>query len=381
MVVEFEDQYVDNLIFAGTTMILLAIVACIGAPLIIYHQYNRIYVFMKLTENSQFLVWAIVTVFIFTDHLLTWIPLFYNYIGWVRKEWNTQYQPVYWLTIIFWSLVAAVDIPVIAVIVRIRNKRNFPVPRLIRVLSRCCPVQWRNFFMQFVAIFHTVLAIQIFCFYSAMVFVAFIARPIHTVVLFAFFGVFIFFLVTSLMLLFARTEDINIIKSKCSRTLLTILAVLTYILFVFFICFYAFTFLRLTIFVGDTNLPNLRLPVYLLPTAIITILGVLAKVHLGEKESPFNYTFTSRKEDGQHREYMCTATTEWEDEEGELSTKQAGSKYFLTHMEAKKQATEKLQRKLMADMEEPIDTLEHCPTENEVAIAMNELADMEETTA
>ena len=211
IVVEFEDKYVNNLIFSCTSMTLLAILSCIGAPLIIHLQYSKLYEYMnpKHSEHSQFLVWAIVTIFILADHLLTWFPLFYHYVGWAQTEWNTRYQFVYWVTILFWSLVLAVDIPITAIIVYTGKKNDFPVPRLIIMLAcfnKCCSGKRQNIFLQFVAVLHSIIAIQIFCFYSAVVFMALIARPVHTAILVIFFASFVFFLVTSLMLLFTATQ-------------------------------------------------------------------------------------------------------------------------------------------------------------------------------
>ena len=241
---------------------------------------------MKTTLHSQFLVWAIVTVLIAVDHILSWIPLFYHYVGWAQAGWNTRYDRVYWVVISFWALVSVVDIPVAAVIVYSGKKTDFPVPHLIKVLVRfpffClkfCSREKRNIFTQFVAIWHSIVAIQLFCFYSVVVFVAFIARPLHTAVLFIFYIAFTFFLVTSLMLLFATTQVKNEREKLTPRIVVPrILLTVIFILLVFFISFFAFTFLRITIFVGDGESKQIPgLVGSLIPTAVIAVLGFLAK--------------------------------------------------------------------------------------------------------
>ena len=285
-------------------MLLLAIFGCVSAPLLLHFQYDYLYNHMKKTLNSQFLVWAIVTVFAAVDHLLSWLPLFYHYLGWAQTDWNTRYVRVYWAVILFWSLVCGVDVPVAAFIVYVGKKKDFPVPHLIKVLVRfplcclkCCTRERRNTFTQFVAVWHSIIAIQIFCFYSVVVFVAIFARPVHTAVLFIFYIAFGFFLVTSLMLLFATTQVRNdqltiTLRIVMPRVLLTLM----FILLVFFIGFFAFTFLRITIFVGDAESKQIPGIVgSLIPTAVIAVLGYLARRLLR--------TYNSEDDDKQNNVY------------------------------------------------------------------------------
>ena len=275
-------------------MVLLAIFGCVSAPLLLHFQYDYLYNHMKQTLNAQFLVWAIVVVFAALDHLLSWLPLFYHYLGWARTDWNTRYLRLYWAVILFWSLVCAVDVPVAVLIVYVGKKTDFPVPHLIKMLVRCplcclrcCTRERRNIFTQVVAIWHSLIAIQIVCFYLVVVFVAFFARPVHTAVLFIFYVAFGFFLITSLMLLFATTqvrkEQITItLGIVMPRVLLTLM----FILLVFFIGFFAFTFLRITIFVGDAESKQIPGIVgSLIPTAVIAVLGYLARLLLRKYNS------------------------------------------------------------------------------------------------
>ena len=262
---------------------------------------------MKTTLHSQFLVWAIVTVLIAADHILSWIPLFYHYVGWAQEGWNTRYDRVYWVVILFWALVSVVDIPVAAVIVYSGKKTDFPVPHLIKVLVRLLLLlclkqrhrEKRNIFTQFVAIWHSIVAIQLFCFYSVVVFVAFIARPLHTAVLFIFYIAFTFFLVTSLMLLFATTQVRNEREKLTPRIVVPrVLLTVIFILLVFFISFFAFTFLRITIFVGDGESKQIPgLVGSLIPTAVITVLGFLAKRLLAKYNEQLNDEQLNSKED------------------------------------------------------------------------------------
>ena len=295
IVVEFENEYINNIIFFGVTMIFLTFFTCLSAPLLLYSQYINIYNHMRTTLHSQFLVWAIVMVLIAADHLLSWTLLFYHYVGWAQAGWNTQYFPAYWVVISFWVLVTLVDIPVAAVIIYSRRMTDFPVPHLIKVLVRflffClipCTREKRNKFTQFIALWHSIIAIQLFCFYSVVVFVAFIARPLHTALLFIFYIAFIFFLITSLMLLFATTQIRNEREQLTPRIVVPrILLTVIFILLVFFISFFAFTFLRITTFFGDGE--SRQIPGIvgsLIPTAVIAILGFLARRLLARYDEP-----------------------------------------------------------------------------------------------
>ena len=255
----------------------LALLAFLAAPLLIYRMYGKIYDHAKKNvSHFQYLIWACVILFAIGDYLLSFIALGNHYIRWAHSEWKTQYRYFYWMIIPVWVLIAAIDL-LIAIWIVLRKKiKDFPVPDLLlpRHVKKC--LKHNTQIAQILAVWHTMAAFQILCFYAVFIFIAFIAQPLHTALVIIFYAACVFSFTTMLMLLLAATS--TKLQEAWKVALLRFALTAVFISVVLFTGIFGYTFLRITIFVGDTE--SSRIPGLigsLIPTTLIAVVGFLAK--------------------------------------------------------------------------------------------------------
>ena len=289
VVVEHQQLYRDNLIATGVSLVALALFASLAAPILIYLQYDTIYTYTK-SGNSLYLTWSIVTLCTVADYLLSFLALFYHIQCWSRPHYDSIYKNLYVGALGVWVAIAILDLPIAILVVLKSKKKDFPVPDLVHFITchfHSCPwvgKEVKNYFIQILAVWHIVAALQIFCFHAVFVFVAFIAQPLHTGLTMIFYAATIFSLTTTIMLLYASFHNVSLKQGELTqREFVTkicfgILQTVTLGLFLFTIIFFGFTFLRITVFVGDTESSRISgLVGSALPSVLIAIFGFMAK--------------------------------------------------------------------------------------------------------
>ena len=293
VVVEHEQLYRDNLVATGVSLCALAIFASMAAPILIYQQYPKIYSYTKeKSGNFLYLTWSVVTLCTVADYLLSFLALFYHIQCWSRPHYDSIYKNLYVGALGVWVAVGILDLPIAVLVVLKSKKKDFPVPDLVRYITchfHSCPWVGREitntYFIQILAVWHTLAALQILCFHAVFVFVAFIAQPLHTGLTMIFYVATVFCLTTTIMLLYASFHVGHYVSLKQGklREFFTnlgrgVIQTLIFIFFLFTIIFFGFTFLRITVFVGDTESSRISgLVGSILPSVLIAIFGYMAK--------------------------------------------------------------------------------------------------------
>ena len=297
IVVEYQEEYSTNFVSTGVTMVFLAVVSFLGAPLLVYFLYNYLHKHVKRNLYYQFLTWAVILVFVIADYAFTSYML-YHIFGWARTEWNTSFRPHYWGAIVLCSFAGGTD-SVLAAIIVYKSAKDFPVPKLISATvlplfyflkcftrDRDTITQWVKNITRWAAVSHTIISIQFFSVYTMILLVTFFARPIHTATLLISYGAFTFFLIATLALLLAATncdKHTKLFKSTNNtkhtesskrdifiRALLTV----TFIMALLFVCSFAFLFLRFAKLTESTEV--LGIVGSLSPTLVVSAFGYLA---------------------------------------------------------------------------------------------------------
>ena len=293
IVVEHEKLYRENLIATGVSLAALAVFATLAAPFLTYQQYGKIYTYAKRnTGNFRYLLWSFISLCVVGDYLLSFLALFYHVECWTKPHLDSTYKPLYTGALGTWVVVAAIDFVVALAVVFSAKKKDFPAPDLVRYLTchfTFCPCVGKKvkntYGIQILAVWHTLAALQIACFHAVFIFVAFIAQPLHTALTMIFYTAMVFCLTTTFMLLYASFHAGHYVSLKrgkfrefCTNFVFGIGQTFVFIFFLFMIVFFGFTFLRITVFVGDTE--SSRIPGLvgsLLPSVLIAVLGFMAK--------------------------------------------------------------------------------------------------------
>ena len=312
VVVEHEQLYRDNLIATGISLGALALFASLAAPILIYQQYGKIYAYTKeKSGNFLYLTWSIVTLCTIADYLLSFLALFYHIECWSRPHYDSIYKNLYVGALGVWVTVGILDLPIAILVVLKSKKKDFPVPDLIRYITchfHSCPWVGREitntYFIQILGVWHTLAALQIFCFHAVFVFIAFIAQPLHTGLTMIFYAATIFCLTTTIMLLYAsfHVGHYVTLKQGKMREFITnlgfgVLQTLIFIFFLFTIIFFGFTFLRITVFVGDTESSRISgLVGSVLPSVLIAVFGFVAKKLLDNKNQKIDDKDTAQND-------------------------------------------------------------------------------------
>ena len=138
------------------------------------------------------------------------------------------------------------------------------------------------------------------------IFIGFIAQPLHTALTMIFYTAMVFCLITTFMLLYAsihsgyyreRKKKKDYLKWICISIFFSSAKLSIFVFFLFTIAFFGFTFLRITVVVGDTE--SSRIPGFigsLMPSILIAILGIMAKKLLDGYG--MGHSNTSSDEDG-----------------------------------------------------------------------------------
>ena len=294
VVVEHEKLYVESLIATTISLVALIFFAFLAAPILIYQHYDKIYKYAKQKSKNLHLIWSIVTLCTVADYLLGFLGLAYHYLCWSVPHFviSATVDRLYRTVIGGGVAIALLNLPITIAVVLKSKKKNFPVPDLIRYITchcRCCPcigMEIKNTsVIQILAVWHVLLALQLFCVHTVFVFLAFIANPLPTALTIIFYAATVFCLATTIMLLYASCQFDHCVSFKqgrkkeffkniCSGIVQTII----FICFLFTVIFFGFTFLRITVFVGDTESGRISSMVgSLLPTVLIAIFGIAAK--------------------------------------------------------------------------------------------------------
>lgn len=225
-------------------------------------------------------------------YLLSFLDLFYHIECWTKPHLDSTHKPLYTAALVTWVVVALFDLLLALLLVGAAKKKDFAVPDLVRCVTfhftfcPCVGKEIRNTYgIQILAVWHVLAALQIASFHSVFVFIGFIAQPLHTALTIIFYVAIVFCLATTLMLLYATCHIDHYITVKKMRLKDIFFKISKGIgqlsIFIFFlstIIFFGFTFLRITVFVGDTE--SGRIPGLvgsLLPSVLIAILGYMAK--------------------------------------------------------------------------------------------------------
>ena len=196
-----------------------------------------------------------------------------------------------------WFTMVIVDIPIAIAVVLKSKKKKLHVPDLVRYIMchfRSCPCvkkDMNTYVIQIFAVGHTLFAVQILSFHAVFIFVAFIAQPLHTGLTMIFYVAIVFCLSTVVMLLYASfcVGDYKSPKKGKRREVFTsvcfgILQTSILIFFLFIVVLFGFTFLRITVIVGDTESSRISgLVGSILPSILLAVLGFMAKKVLDQK--------------------------------------------------------------------------------------------------
>ena len=242
--------------------------------------------------QNQYLIWSIVTLCTVADYLLGFLALAHHYLCWSIPHYDNSaaVDKLYQLVISACVVLALLNIPITIAVVLKSKRKDFPVPDLIHYITRHCPcVGVNTSVIQILAVWHVLLALQISCVHTVFVFLAFIAHPLPTAMTIIFYAATVFCLTTTIMLLYAscqfdryhcKSDSSKKVRKKklCKNICSGIVQTIVVICFLFTVIFFGFTFLRITVFVGDTESGRISSMVgSLLPTVLIAIFGIAAK--------------------------------------------------------------------------------------------------------
>ena len=295
IVVEHQNLYFHNFIATGVSLGALAIFATLAAPILVYQQYDRIYRnAVSNSKNFRYFLWSFVSLCVVGDYLLSFLDLVYHIECYVKPHLDSTYKHIYSGAITAWVIVAVIDFGLASLVVMAARKRDFPAPDLIHCLTglftycSCCGILETTYIIQIIAVWHVFAALQIVCFHAIFIFVGFIAQPLHTALTMIFYTAIAFCLTTTFTLLYAsfhvgHYHALREMKLKlfCKNIITDTIKIFVLVFFLFTIVFFGFTFLRITVFVGDTE--SGRIPGFvgsLLPSILIATLGFMAKRQL-----------------------------------------------------------------------------------------------------
>ena len=293
IVVEHQKLYLDNLIATGVSLGALAVFATLASPILTYQQYSKIYTHAKKKSgNFQYLLWSFVSLCVIADYLLSFLDLFYHIECWTKPHLDSRHKPLYTAALVAWVVVAVIDLVLASIVVIAAKKKDFPVPDLVRYITfhfTICPCVGKKvkntMLIQILAVWHVFAALQIASFHSIFIFIGFIAQPLHTALTIIFYTAIVFCLTTTFMLLYAsfhvghyRSLKQMKLKEFCRNIVTGTTKMFVLLFFLFTIIFFGFTFLRITVFVGDTE--SSRIPGLvgsLFPSILIAIFGFMVK--------------------------------------------------------------------------------------------------------
>ena len=299
-VVQYKDYYNHNLILTSVSLGALLVFITLAGPILLILYKDELYTNAKEnTNNFLYIIWSLATLCFTGTYMICFLMLGYHVECWVKPHYDAHYKNIYNYFIAIFSLVHILDLIIAIPIVLLAGYNDFPVPDLIRYITchfskcRCIGKEKKNTYcIQIVAVWHTLSMVQLLTFHIVPIFLAFVATPLHTALVMIFYAATVFSLFTTIMLIYATFNIGDRVNKKTLKKVFlkglvkySVLAI-TFLCLLFTVIFLGFSFLRITIFVGEQESSRVTgLIGSLLPTALIAGLGIIAKKLLPKEES------------------------------------------------------------------------------------------------
>ncbi len=270
-VLEFDDDYQGNMHLLVSSLIALAVFVTIAIPLLIYAHYQTMYDWARDEDSTYvFIIWGNATVCMMTVTLVLVVDIVF-----VTGK-LIDGPPSLWQYILCLALVTVLILFDLVLAVAVPKDTKFSVPRLLNFL-RC---HGNTIYLQTVAIWSVVMAVQLISFHACFIFLAFIASPVQAASTALLYVAAIFCGISLVTLFFAVSQKEP--QESHQKTLCLSFQRLIYV--ILFLCIIAFVilfstcFLRITIYVGDFESGGLpALFASIAPSILLGALGVLAE--------------------------------------------------------------------------------------------------------
>ena len=289
IVLGYDADYEGNMFLLIFSLIALAIFVTIATPLFISSQYKTLYKLVKEVDSEYlFIVWGNAAVCLFAVVLVVIIDtkfVFEEFVDGVPSAWP------YYLTMAFVIVLALFDL---GLAVAVKKLKDFPVPALMEIICFCTA---STIIAQTIAIWFAIMAAQLVTFHAAFIFLAFVASPVQTASTVLLYVASIFCGVSLATLFFAtyqrRTQAQQ--RKPLRFIFLRALYLVLFLCIIAFVVLFATCFLRVTVYVGDTESGGIpALFASLAPSVLLGALGLLAKkiadkYKVGEKKGAAVY--------------------------------------------------------------------------------------------
>ncbi len=176
VVLEFDNDYQGNKFLLVSSLIALAVFVTIAIPLLIYAHYKTMYNLAQDEDSAYvFIIWGNATICMITVTLVLVVDIIF-----VTRELLDD-PPSRWQYILCLAFVIFLPVFDLVFAMAVPKQRDFPVPRLLKIL--CChglvSCHGNTIFLQTVAIWFVVMAVQLITFHACFIFLACIASSFH----------------------------------------------------------------------------------------------------------------------------------------------------------------------------------------------------------
>ena len=275
-VIGYNADYKGNQLLLIFSLIALVIFVTLGTPLLIRANYKAVYTYAKEKDSNYiFVLWAIAVVGTIVVIMILTVDI---YVLFVQKL--SDGVPSVWQYYVAMSFIILFFIFDFILALSVTKKSDFPLPDVLKPLfcqtTGCCN---GTRVPQTLAIWFTIMAAQIITFHAAFIFLALIASPVQTISTNLLYIAALFCGVSLVTLFFASFQKKSVVSQNKFRYFFEHVLYITLFLCVLaFVILYTVCFLRVTVYVGDTEsggLPGLF--VSLAPSALLGVLGFLIK--------------------------------------------------------------------------------------------------------
>lgn len=278
-VIESNTNYTENLVLLIIGLIALATFITIATPLLINARYEYLYNLARETgTNAIFVIWATIIVCSISTISILGVDVYYLYIERLMMP-NVPSRWIYYFALALTGVFLLFDL---LLVLGIKKKKDFPLPYVLNILfcQSCCQ---NTILIQTLAIWFSIIFMQLVSFHMTFIFLAFVASPVQTgsTLLLFITGLLSGISLTTLFLAAFQKRKLLVETLRKHLVRIYLLKVLYLILFIcilVFTIFFATCFIRITIYVGDVQSGGIpSLIASLAPSALLAGMGFLGK--------------------------------------------------------------------------------------------------------
>ena len=276
IVIGYNADYNGNALLLIFSLVALAIFVTIGTPLLIRAHYKALYIHAKEKDSNYiFALWAVTVVAAIVVIVIVTIDIYVLFIQRLSDG-----VPSVWQYYVGMSFIVLFFILDLILAMSVKKKSDFPLPYILKLMfcqnNGCCS---GTNVPQTLAIWFTIMATQILTFHVAFIFLALIANPVQTISTNLLYIAALFCTVSLVTLFFVSFQTKSVEgQSKFQYIIQHVLYIILFLCVLAFLILFTTCFLRVTVYVGDTEsggLPGLFAS--LAPSIFLGALGFLIK--------------------------------------------------------------------------------------------------------